>query len=279
MAAGHGGQILLADSTAGLLSGVDLVDLGPRRLRDVPDAGGVFQVRAPGLGTEFPPLRVLDTSPGNLRPQPRASSGGRPRLPSCKRDEVSSVGYVDRGGRGRQDPTGEKSRRGWAMSFPDGVWFFELAAVTDPAAVPTRWRRCWASPNNRARPWAERWPPHWRAGCGCWCSTTANTCFDAVADLVEAILAHSATVTILATSREGLGVVDEQLWPVPSLESCRIDSAAVICLSNAPAALPGLLGCPRDAAAVAEICRVSTDSIGYRVGGLAYFVDGGERGA
>jgi class 3 adenylate cyclase len=36
MAAGHGGQILLADSTAVLLSGVDLVDLGPRRLRDVP---------------------------------------------------------------------------------------------------------------------------------------------------------------------------------------------------------------------------------------------------
>ena len=39
MAAGHGGQILLADSTAGLLSGVDLVDLGPRRLRDLPTRG------------------------------------------------------------------------------------------------------------------------------------------------------------------------------------------------------------------------------------------------
>ena len=39
MAAGHGGQILLAESTAVLLSGVDLLDLGPRRLRDVPDAG------------------------------------------------------------------------------------------------------------------------------------------------------------------------------------------------------------------------------------------------
>jgi class 3 adenylate cyclase len=33
MAAGHGGQILVADSTAGLLTGVDLLDLGPRRLR------------------------------------------------------------------------------------------------------------------------------------------------------------------------------------------------------------------------------------------------------
>src|ERR1700737_4511552 len=68
MAAGHGGQILLADSTASLLSGVDLVDLGPRRLRDVPVPIGVFQVRAVGLPTEFPPLKALDTPSGNLRP-------------------------------------------------------------------------------------------------------------------------------------------------------------------------------------------------------------------
>src|ERR1700752_3841126 len=46
-AAGHGGQILLAESTAGLLSGVDLLDLGPRRLRDLPTGGGLFQGGAP----------------------------------------------------------------------------------------------------------------------------------------------------------------------------------------------------------------------------------------
>ena len=69
MAAGHGGQILLAESTAGLLSGVELVDLGPRRLRDLPTPVGMFQVQAPGLGTDFPLLRALDVTPGNLRPQ------------------------------------------------------------------------------------------------------------------------------------------------------------------------------------------------------------------
>src|SRR5882672_3548854 len=67
MAAGHGGQILIADSTAGLLSGVDLVSLGPRRLRDVPIPVGVFQLQAPGLRTDFPPLRTVDVNPGNLR--------------------------------------------------------------------------------------------------------------------------------------------------------------------------------------------------------------------
>ena len=67
MAAGHGGQILLAESTAGLLSGVDLLDLGPRRLRDLPTPVQVFQVQAEGLPEDFPPLRTLDPTPGNLR--------------------------------------------------------------------------------------------------------------------------------------------------------------------------------------------------------------------
>jgi class 3 adenylate cyclase len=55
MAAGHGGQILVADSAAGLLSGVELVDLGARRLRDVPNPVTVFQLHAPGLRSDFPP--------------------------------------------------------------------------------------------------------------------------------------------------------------------------------------------------------------------------------
>ena len=45
MAAGHGGQILLDGATACLLSGVDLISLGSRRLRDIAKPVDVFQVR------------------------------------------------------------------------------------------------------------------------------------------------------------------------------------------------------------------------------------------
>ena len=100
MAAGHGGQILLADSTAVLLSGVDLVDLGPRRLRDVPMPVGVFQVRAAGLRTEFPPLRALDTTSGNLRPATTSLIG-----------RESEVGEIEAALR---DPSaGDADRSGW----------------------------------------------------------------------------------------------------------------------------------------------------------------------
>jgi hypothetical protein len=137
MAAGHGGQILLADSTAVLLSGVDLIDLGPRRLRDVPTPVQVFQVQAPGLRTDFPALRTLDPSPGNLRPQTTSFIGRESEL-----DELKTAVKAHRlmtltgvGGVGKTRLALEVAAR-LADEFPDGVWFFELAAVADPAAMP-----------------------------------------------------------------------------------------------------------------------------------------------
>ncbi len=68
MAAGHGGQILVAESTAVLLTGVDLLDLGPRRLRDVSAPVGVFQVRAPGICGHNFLIAWSRSILGNLRP-------------------------------------------------------------------------------------------------------------------------------------------------------------------------------------------------------------------
>ena len=119
MAAGHGGQILVADSTATLLSGVELVDLGPRRLRDLPTAVGLFQVRAAGLRTEFPPLRTLDATPGNLRPAATSLIGRESEVAEIGAAlERTPAGDVDRCGRGRQDAPGDGSRGGVGRSVP-----------------------------------------------------------------------------------------------------------------------------------------------------------------
>src|ERR1700752_4659154 len=137
MAAGHGGQILLAESTAGLLGGVDVVDLGPRRLRDLPTPIGVFQVRAAGLRTEFPALRALDAGPGNLRAATtsfigRESEAGEVQAAIKAHRLVTLTGV---GGVGKTRLALEVAGR-MVDEFPDGVWFFELAAVSDPAAGP-----------------------------------------------------------------------------------------------------------------------------------------------
>jgi class 3 adenylate cyclase len=106
MAAGHGGQILVADSMAVLLGGIDLVDLGPRRLRDLPIPVGVFQIRAPGLRTDFAPLRALDRARETCGPRSPASSGGNPRLPMWKRlcEPIGWAGTPARQNAGPGDP-------------------------------------------------------------------------------------------------------------------------------------------------------------------------------
>src|SRR6476646_2842978 len=136
MAAGHGGQILVAASTAVLLSGIDLLDLGPRRLRDVSNPITVFQLRAPGLRIEFPPLRALDSSPGNLRPAASSFIGRESEL-----DEVQAALKAHRlvtltgvGGVGKTRLATEVAAQ-LADDFPDGLWVFDNCEhVLDTAA-------------------------------------------------------------------------------------------------------------------------------------------------
>jgi predicted ATPase len=259
MAAGHGGQVLLAESTAGLLSGVDLLDLGPRRLRDLPTAVEVFQVRAPGLRTDFPALRALDASPGNLRP-PTTSFIGREsevaELPTTlKAHRLVTLTGV--GGVGKTRLALEVAA-GLADEFPDGVWLFELAAVADPAAVPDAVAAVLGITQQPGKSVAESVATALEGRVRLLVFDNCEHVLSAAADLVEAILAHSATVTVLATSREGLGLADEQLWPVPSLDvGAGIDSAAVnLFAERAGSVVPRFsMSQPDDASAVIEICR------------------------
>ena len=259
MAAGHGGQILLAESTASLLSGVDLLDLGPRRLRDVSAPVGVFQVRAPGLRTEFPSLRGLDSKPGNLR-RPVTSLIGRESEVAEIEAAVKAhqlVTLTGVGGVGKTRLATEVAAR-LADEFPDGVWFFELAAVVDSAAVPDAVAAVLGITQQPAKTVSESVAAALEGRVRLLVFDNCEHVLDAAADLVDAILAQSATVTILATSREGLGVADEQVWPVPSLDlSGGIDSAAVnLFVERAGSVAPRFsMATADDAGAVVEICR------------------------
>ena len=72
-AAGHGGQILVSQSTrelvaADLPDGIALRSLGRHRLKDVREPVEIYQVEAAGLATDFPPLRTIET--GDEPPTP-----------------------------------------------------------------------------------------------------------------------------------------------------------------------------------------------------------------
>lgn len=238
MAAGHGGQILVADSTAGLLSGVDLVDLGPRRLRDVPMPVGVFQVQAPGLRTDFPPLRALDTTPGNLRPATTSLIGRENEVTEIEAAVKAHrlVTLTGVGGVGKTRLAMEVAAH-LADEFPDGVWFFELAAVTDPASVPDAVAAVLGITQQPGKTVSESVAAALEGRVRLLVIDNCEHVLAAGADLIEAILAHSATVRILTTSREGLGLRDERVWPVRSLKQRELTLRRCVCSSNALKAL------------------------------------------
>src|SRR5277367_963987 len=258
MAAGHGGQILLADSTAGLLSGVDVIDLGPRRLRDLPTPIGVFQVRAAGLRTDFPALRALDVSPGNLRPAATSFIGRESEVAevqaALKAHRLVTLTGV--GGVGKTRLALEVAGR-LVDEFPDGVWFFELAAVANPAAVPDAVAAVLGITQQPGRSVAESVAAALEGRVRLLVFDNCEHVLDAAADLIEAILAQSATVRILATSREGLGVADEQQWLVPSLDlGAGTESAAVdLFVERARSVASGFsMATTDETEAVVEIC-------------------------
>ncbi len=115
-----------------------------------------------------------------------------------------------------------------AEEFPDGVWVFELASVTDAAAVPDAVAAVLGITQQPGKTVAESVAAALEGRVRLLVFDNCEHVLDAAADLIEAILAQSATVRILATSREGLGIADEQVWPVATLDlEAGTDSAAV----------------------------------------------------
>ncbi len=255
MAAGHGGQILLDSATAELLTGIDLVDLGSRRLRDIAKPVNLFQVRASGLPSDFPPVKTLDPIRGNLR-QPTTSFIGR----DSELDELEvllkshrMVTLTGVGGVGKTRLALELAAR-CADDFPDGVYVIELAAVGDPAAIPDAVAAVLGITQQPGLSLADSVAAAMDGRSRLLVFDNCEHILDAAADLIEKILTQSATVRMVATSREGLRVIDEHLWSVPSLE---IDStAATLFVERARAVAPEISRAKvEQARAVVEICR------------------------
>src|SRR6185312_4675605 len=147
---------------------------------------------------------------------------------------------------------------GLADEFFDGVWFVELAAVTDPAAVPDAVAAVLRITQQPGKTVSDSVAAALEGRVRLLVFDNCEHVRDAAADLVEAILTASATVRILATSREGLGVSEEQLWRVPSLDvNSGTESAAVnLFLDRAQSVVSDFsLAQPGEADAVVEICR------------------------
>ncbi|MCJ7438879.1 MAG: adenylate/guanylate cyclase domain-containing protein [Acidimicrobiia bacterium] len=269
-AAAHGGQVLVSLATEELVrdalgEGVDLIDLGEHRLRDLARPEHVFQLVAPGLGREFGRVRSLDVFAGNLPPQMTSFVG--------REDELHALGEALRatrlvtltgvGGVGKTRLATQVAAEVLPW-YPHGSWLCELAAATDP---DTLLQVVAATLGVNARPGmtlAESIPDFLRTKRLLIVLDNCEHLMDAAGRLAESVLHECPDVRILATSREGLAVAGEHVWPLRSLAlpDPAADAAAIVgsdavqlFADRARAARAGFALDDAHAGAVGEICR------------------------
>jgi predicted ATPase/DNA-binding CsgD family transcriptional regulator len=143
MSAGHGGQVLLSQTTRDLVEhalpeGVYLKDLGAHRLKDLQQPSHLFQLIMAGLPIDFPPLRTLDIQPNNLPIQPTPFLGREKEVAAVtallRREDVRLVTLTGAGGAGKTRMALQVAAE-LSEAFPDGVFFVNLAPISDPELV------------------------------------------------------------------------------------------------------------------------------------------------
>jgi predicted ATPase/class 3 adenylate cyclase len=253
MAAGHGGQILVAASTVALVDTLEVLDLGARRLRDLSEPLSIYQVLSDGLRVEFPPLQTIDTVPGNL-PAPATSFVGREEQVTAVTEALRTHRLVTLVGVGGVGKTRLALHAAAEVSgeYRDGVWLVELAPILDARELTESVAAAFTVAPQADRSWRDGLTDSLAARQLLLVLDNCEHVLDEAVPLVEALIARCPGVTILATSREALSVGGELVWPVPSLDLGIDSTASALFVERARELVPDF---DPDVNTVAEICR------------------------
>jgi predicted ATPase len=225
LSAGHGGQVLLSTGTHEMVcdsleAGVSLLDLGENRLKDLLRPERVFQLVAPGLPSQFPPLRTLDNRPGNLPRQTTILIGREKEAAEVvallRHDDVAMVTLTGPGGTGKTR-LALHTATDLINDYADGCWFVDLSPVMNPELVMLTIATTLGVRESAGTPLSDALATHLH-----------NKELLLVLDNFEQILAAAEEVSdlldaapgvkVLATSREALNLYGEHIYPVPPLQ-------------------------------------------------------------
>jgi predicted ATPase/class 3 adenylate cyclase len=272
LSAGHGGQVLLSLPTQELVrdqlpAGTSLMDLGERRLKDLFRPERIFQLLAPELPSEFPPLRTLDAYRNNLPLQPTPLIG-REKEVSEVRDLLSAeatrlLTLTGPGGIGKTR-LALQAAADLLEEFPDGAFFAPLATLTDSELLLPAVAEALGVRETAEQPLGENLKDY-----------LSERRLLLVLDNFEQVLGAAPAVTelvagapglkVLATSRAPLGLYGEHEYAVPplsvpdvkhlpDLKSLSQYEAVRLFIERAKAAKVDFEVTDESAPAVAEIC-------------------------
>ena len=257
MSVAHGKQILVSLATEELLADeldarTELVDLGEHELRDLATPVRVFQLVHPDLPSDFPPLRSLDSFRGNL-PVQATSFVGREEELAAVGDALRDARLVSITGVGGVGKTrlAAQVAADVVPRFRDGAWMCELAAASDPDALHQVVAASLGVPPRAGLAPGDAIVEFLQAKELLLVLDNCEHLLDAVGALAAQLIRRCAGIRMLTTSREGLGVEGEQVWPLRSLDS---GSSTELFAERGRAVKPALVIDAGNEGAVADIC-------------------------
>jgi predicted ATPase len=270
MALANGGQVLVSRATEQLVGdllseGVELADLGEQRLKDLARPERVFQVLHPELPVEFGPLHSYDAYPGNL-PSRLTSFVGRERDLERVTQMLEAQRLITLTGTAGVGKTrlALEAAADVVARYPGGVWFCELAGVTDPDGVPGAIGALFDVKPRPDQTVTQAVVDVLRPEELLLILDNCEHLLDAIARLVTQIEQECGAVRVLATSREGLGLDGERILIVASLDAPDVGadldaigrSAAVrLFVERAQGVTADFALTPSNADSIAELCR------------------------
>ncbi|MGH3765934.1 MAG: LuxR C-terminal-related transcriptional regulator [Pseudonocardiaceae bacterium] len=219
----HGGQVVLSKTTHDLVAdrlpdGAELGDLGVHRLRDLGQSEHVFGLRHPNLPVEFPPLRSLGALSNNLPGELTSFVGRSTELAQVgeRLGQVRLLTLTGAGGCGKTRLALQAAADAMDHHL-DGVWWVELARLRDAALVPAAVIGAIGVRELPGQGPVGTLVAYLRGRRALLAVDNCEHLLVACAELADALLRACPSLTVLATSRQPLGVPGEVTWRVPSM--------------------------------------------------------------
>jgi predicted ATPase/class 3 adenylate cyclase len=266
MSAANGGQVLVSGATAELAGALEaplaLVDRGIHALKDLERPEHLFELRHPDLPEVAEDLHTLDVERVHLPSQLTTFVGRQVELEAVTRmiRESRLVTLTGAGGTGKTRLAVEAAS---ALSdeHPDGVWMVELDPISDGDVVASEVANLWGLRPGEGIELVQVIAGHLAGRRLLLIVDNCEHVLASAAGLIDTLLAAGPGLSVVATSRESLGIPGETVYRVPSLGlpadgAADIDSDAVrLFLDRAGRVRPGFSATPSDLAAIARICR------------------------
>ncbi len=229
MSAAHGGQIILSQSVIDNLKEDRQIrfltrDMGERKLKDLIRPEHLYQLVRDDLPSEFPPLKTLDARQNNLPFQPTSFIGRERELKDIMSllKENRQVTLLGTGGTGKTRlsiQTGAKV----IDEFADGVWFVELAPLSDPLYIPDEIAGVLNLTSDDNRKKTELITSFLKDKEALLIMDNCEHLINGCAETAHLLLSSCTNLKILATSREPLRISGESIYavmplPVPDIK-------------------------------------------------------------